>query len=81
MTRKMIASGLVVGALLAGLAGVSAFVLMSDQTAAVPAAEHSAANAVSPAADSNGAALDLNNWQEARVTASGSNFKPRPIRR
>lgn len=75
MARKWIAGGLVVAALVAGLFGVSAYVLAVDHTAAVPAGARPAADPANPAAEKNGAAADLNNWQEARVTVAGSRFR------
>lgn len=75
MARKLIAGGLVVAALLAGLGGVTAFVLASDHTAKVPAAGRPAGNPANAGVDANGASVDLNNWQEARVTIPGSKFK------
>jgi len=75
MARKYIAGGLVVAALLAGLVGVAAFAVAADHTVRVPAAGRPAADPAAPGFDANGAAVDLNNWQETRVTASGSTFK------
>lgn len=75
MARKLIAGGLVVAALLAGLGGVTAFVLAADHTAQMPAVGRPAGNPAKPGVDANGAAVDLNNWQEARVTVPGSKFK------
>ena len=75
MARKLIAGGLVVAALLAGLGGVTAFVLASDHTAKVPSAGRPAANPANSGVEVNGATVDLNNWNEARVTVPGSKFK------
>ncbi len=76
MARKLIAGGLVVAALLAGLAGVSACVVASDHAARVPAVGQPTAAPNATPTDA-GAAIDLNNWQEARVTMPGSGTKPR----
>ena len=75
MARKWIAGGLVVAALVAGVFGVSAYVLAADHTAGVPAGGRKGADPANPAVDKNGAAADLNNWQEARVTVAGSRFR------
>jgi hypothetical protein len=75
MARKWIAGGLVVAALVAGLVGVSAYALAVDHAAGVPANGRTAVDPANPAADKNGAAADLNNWQEARVTVAGSRFR------
>lgn len=82
MTRKLIAGGLVLAAVLAGAGGVSAFVLTSDHFARVPAAP------VAPGTQAPGAttqaddgSVDLSNWQETRVTLPGSGFVPGPPRR
>ena len=78
MTRKLVAGGLVVLALVAGLGGVSAVVLASDHATRVPAAQPVPAADAQTDAD---AAVDLNNWQEARVTMPGSGSRPIPPRR
>lgn len=77
MARKLIAGGLVVAALLAGLAGVSACVVASDHAARIPAAGQPAAEPAAKSADAD-AALDLSNWQETRVTLPGSGSIPKP---
>jgi hypothetical protein len=80
MARKLIAGGLVLAAVLAGAGGVSAFVLTSDHFARLPAAPTAPA-AAEPATADDGGAVDLSNWQETRVTLSGSGFVPSPPRR
>ncbi len=80
MARKLIAGGLVVAALLAGLAGVSACVIAADHSARVPAPGRSAAEHTAKPTDAD-AAIDLTDWQETRVTMSGSSTIPKPPRR
>lgn len=80
MARKLIAGGLVLAAVLAGAGGVSAFVLTSDQYTRVPAAP-AAHGPAAPGTTTDDGAVDLSNWQETRVTLSGSGFVPSPPRR
>jgi len=77
VARKLIAGGLVVAGLLAGLAGVSAYVIAADHSARVPAPGHQAAEPNAKPGDA-GAALDLSNWQETRDTMPGSSPAPKP---
>lgn len=80
MARKLIAGGLVVAALLAGVAGVSACVIAADHSARLPALGRQAAEPAAKPVDAD-AAADLSNWQETRVTMPGSGTVPVPPRR
>jgi hypothetical protein len=80
VARKLIAGGLVVAALLAGLAGVSAYVIAADHSARVPAPGRPAVEPAAKPTDAD-AALDLSNWQETRNSMPGSNSIPTPPKR
>lgn len=77
MARKLIAGGLVLAAVLAGAGGVSAVVLTSDHFSRVPAVAPVAGTG-EPAKATDDGTVDLSNWQETRVTVSGSNVLPPP---
>jgi hypothetical protein len=74
VARKLIAGGMVLAALIAGLVGVSASVVAADHAARVPAPAHAVAGENAKPTDT-GAALDLSNWQETRDTISSSGFR------
>jgi hypothetical protein len=73
MTRKLIAVGVLVAALVGG-AAVAACVVAVDHTTPVPAAERSSGEPKNHATD-DGTAADLTNWQEVRVVITGSKFR------
>lgn len=75
MTRKLIALGVLVAALVGGAGAVAACLVSADHLTPVPAAERSSGEPNNSATETDGTAADLTNWQEVRVVIVGSKFR------